>query len=252
MSGTETVALSIEDLSHATGVTTRNIRAYQTQGLLSAPVRQGRASVYDAEHLAQLEMIRDLRDQGIGLPAIERLIDWGKGIPAGELRAFASTLLQGLILETPEVVPVSDATEVWADQVTPDLMERSLATGFFRVDDDGTLLVLSPTLRAHGAELREIGVTFEEAIEMTEALHEHLDAIAVTFTEIFSSRVTTPAVDGAEDRAAALREISAVVERVQPMAVTAVNAAFRLVMQHRVEEALEATLADSEDPEGSH
>jgi DNA-binding transcriptional MerR regulator len=239
--------LTIEELSARVGVTTRNIRAYQTQGLLPAPERRGRTGVYGAEHVAQLEMIRDLRLQGIGLPAIERLMAWGEGIPAGELRAFASSLLQGLIEETPAIEPAIDAVETWGDQVTPELVERSLATGFFRLEDDGTFVVLSPTLRAHGFELHALGVTFAEAIELMETLHDHLDAIAVTFADLFVEHFSIPAlVDTAdsEERVAALKTVSERLERVRPMATSAVNAAFRLVLQKRAEEALDATLKE--------
>ena len=239
--------LSIDELSTRVGVTTRNIRAYQTQGLLPAPERRGRTGVYGAEHVAQLEMIRDLRVQGIGLPAIERLMVWGEGIPADELRAFASSLLQGLIEETPAIEPAIDATATWGDQVTPELVERSLATGFFRLEDDGTFVVLSPTLRAHGAELHALGVTFAEAIELMETLHDHLDAIAVTFADLFVEHFAVPDLPddaSSEERAAALKQVSERLERVRPMATSAVNAAFRLVLQRRAEEALDATLKE--------
>ena len=226
-------------------MTPRNIRAYQTQGLLPAPERRGRTGVYGAEHVAQLEMIRDLRMQGIGLPAIERLMAWGEGIPAAELRAFASSLLQGLIEETPAIEPGIDATEIWgADQVTPELVERSLATGFFRLEDDGTFVVRSPTLRAHGAELHALGVSFADAIDLMEALHRHLDAVAVSFAELFVNQFAPPldANSSSEERAAALKTVSERLDRLRPMATSAVNAAFRLVLQTRAEEALAETL----------
>lgn len=254
MPETAELELTIEQLSAESGVTTRNIRAYQTQGLLPAPVRRGRASAYDAEHLAQLEMIRDLRTQGIGLPAIERLMKWGEGIPAAELRAFASTLLQGLVLETPEVQPAFDAVDTWGDQVTPELIERSLATGLFRLEEDGSFVVLSPTLRAQGEELHEMGFSFEEAIEMTEALVTHLDAIAAAFTAPFVDRIvpSADAADSPREKAEALRSVAETVERVQPMATAAVNAAFRLVLQRHAERALAESLAEHSetDPEG--
>jgi len=238
--------LSIEELSVRVGVTTRNIRAYQTQGLLPAPERRGRTGIYGAEHVAQLEMIRDLREQGIGLPAIARLMSWGEGIPAGELRAFASSLLQGLIAETPAIEPTIDATAIWGEeQVTPELVERSLATGFFRLEEDGTFLVRSPTLRAHGAELHELGVSFAEAIDLMEALHRHLDAIAVMFADLFVEHFSLPQLDAgstSEERAAALQAVSERLDRLRPMATSAVNAAFRLVLQTRAEEALAASL----------
>ena len=71
--------LTIEDLSERVGVTVRNIRAYQSQGLIAAPERSGRVALYDTEHVARLELVRDLRAQGFGIPAIERLLSGARG-----------------------------------------------------------------------------------------------------------------------------------------------------------------------------
>ena len=239
--------LSIEELSSRVGVTARNIRAYQTQGLLPPPERRGRNGVYGPTHVSRLEMIRDLRGQGIGLAAIERLTRWGEGISPDELRATATSMLQGLIEEEPAVIPASEVGEIWGDQITPELLERSQATGFFELQGDGTFVVRSPTLRAHGNELQAMGVSFEEAIATMETLREHLDAIAVAFTELFTARISAPALDGSEgsaERGDALKLIAGEVERAKPMATTAVNAAFRLVLQERLEQALESVLAE--------
>ena len=239
--------LTIEELSARVGVTARNIRAYQTQGLLPLPERRGRIGIYGPEHVTRLEMIRDLRKQGIGLAAIERLTRWGEGISPDELRATASSMLHGLIEEEPVVIAATDAADTWGDQVTPELLERSQATGFFEAREDGTLLVHSPTLRAHGQELSAMGVDFEKTVETTESLREHLDAIADTFTELFTSRISPPTLDGSEspeERAAALREIAQDLERAKPMATTAVNAAFRIVLQEHLERALEEVLGE--------
>ena len=35
------------------------------------------------------------------------------------------------------VVTPQDVSEVWGDQVTPELVQRSIATGFLRIEDDG-------------------------------------------------------------------------------------------------------------------
>lgn len=238
--------LTIEELSARVGVTARNIRAYQTQGLLPLPERRGRVGIYGSEHVSRLEMIRDLREQGIGLAAIERLTRWGEGISPEELRATAASMLQGLIEEEPIVVAATDAAEIWGEEITPELLERSQATGFFEAREDGTFVAHSPTLRAHGRELQATGVSFEQAVETMETLREHLDAIAAVFTELFMARMQAPAFDGSEspaERAAALRAIAAEVERAKPMATTAVNAAFRLVLQERIEQALAEALA---------
>jgi DNA-binding transcriptional MerR regulator len=54
----------IGELAEASGVNTRNIRAYRERGLLDPPVRVGRAAVYSDVHLAQLRVIDQLLAKG--------------------------------------------------------------------------------------------------------------------------------------------------------------------------------------------
>lgn len=237
--------LTIEELSARVGVTVRNIRAYQAQGLVAAPERSGRIALYDEEHVARLELVRDLREQGFGLPAIERLVRWGEGIDPRELRAFADTLMHGLIEESPMVIDPSDVSDVWGDEVTPELVQRSIATGFLRIEDDGRIVVLSPTLRAHGMQLKALGLSFEEAVGILELLHRQLDVLAQAFAEIFVERVSRPALAGEPDRAAALASVAGALDSMRPWATSAVNAAFRLALQARSEEALRDVLPDA-------
>ena len=58
--------LTVEELAAATGVTVRNIRAYQTANLLEPPVLQGRLALYGRRHQTRLELIRELRALGFG------------------------------------------------------------------------------------------------------------------------------------------------------------------------------------------
>lgn len=62
--------LTLEDLSAATGMTARNVRAYQTKGLIPPPTRQGRRSVYGVEHLRRLQAIERARARGASLSLI--------------------------------------------------------------------------------------------------------------------------------------------------------------------------------------
>lgn len=238
----DTPPLTIEELSAQVGVTVRNIRAYQAQGLIDAPERSGRVAHYDETHVARLELVRDLREQGFGLPAIERLLMWGEGIDPRELRAFADTLMHGIIEESPMVLEPGEVSDVWGDQLTPELVQRSIATGFLRLEDDGRFVVMSPTLRAHGRQLAALGVSFEEAVTVLETLHEHLDALAATLAELFRRNVSGPALAEADDRAQALAQVSAALDTMRPWATSAVNAAFRLALQRHSEAALEELL----------
>ena len=74
--------MTIEELAQRSGVTTRNIRAYQTKGLLPPPeVRPGgRTGFYQASHLARLRLIANLQDSGHSLAGVASLLSaWEAG-----------------------------------------------------------------------------------------------------------------------------------------------------------------------------
>src|ERR1700736_6388365 len=67
--------LRIEGAAEATGLSTRNIRAYQSLGLLAPPELEGRAGRYGAEPLARLRAIRRLQGLGFSLAGIRALFE---------------------------------------------------------------------------------------------------------------------------------------------------------------------------------
>ncbi|MFS8585312.1 MAG: helix-turn-helix domain-containing protein, partial [Acidimicrobiia bacterium] len=60
---------TVDEVARLTGATVRTIRWYQSEGLLPAPRRSGRVAVYDDEHAARLEAIRDLQAHGLTVTA---------------------------------------------------------------------------------------------------------------------------------------------------------------------------------------
>jgi DNA-binding transcriptional MerR regulator len=65
---------SIADLERETGVSSRNIRYYISEGILPPAYGRGPTATYDLGHLLRLRMIATLRDEGITLREIrERL-----------------------------------------------------------------------------------------------------------------------------------------------------------------------------------
>ncbi|CAN5548423.1 hypothetical protein BH09ACT8_BH09ACT8_18000 [soil metagenome] len=54
----------IDELAQASGVSSRNIRAYRERGLLEPPRRVGRTAIYDDGHVTQLRIINRLLARG--------------------------------------------------------------------------------------------------------------------------------------------------------------------------------------------
>jgi DNA-binding transcriptional MerR regulator len=61
----------LDDLVRRSGVSSRNIRAYQERGLLAAPKRDGRVALYDENHLWQLRIITQLLQKGYTVAHIQ-------------------------------------------------------------------------------------------------------------------------------------------------------------------------------------
>jgi DNA-binding transcriptional MerR regulator len=68
-------SLTITELADRVGMTARNIRAYQSRGLVHSPRIQSRIARYGGDHVARLELISSLQREGFTLAAIKRLID---------------------------------------------------------------------------------------------------------------------------------------------------------------------------------
>lgn len=68
--------LRIDDLAHQSGIASRTIRFYNTQGLLPPPIMRGRVAYYSQEHVLVLDIIRELKEQqNLPLDVIKQLLE---------------------------------------------------------------------------------------------------------------------------------------------------------------------------------
>src|SRR6266480_2502166 len=84
----DTDGLTIDELAQRVGMTARNVRAYQSRGLIPPPALKGRTGYYEQEHVARLELIRDLQAEGFNLEAIKRILERAPGGSVGEVLDF--------------------------------------------------------------------------------------------------------------------------------------------------------------------
>jgi DNA-binding transcriptional MerR regulator len=66
----------IDELAHLSGIPSRTIRFYNTQGLLPAPLMRGRVAHYSQDHLLILNVIKELKEQqNLPLEVIKHLLE---------------------------------------------------------------------------------------------------------------------------------------------------------------------------------
>jgi DNA-binding transcriptional MerR regulator len=233
--------LTIDELAQRTGMTVRNLRAHQSRGLLPPPDVRGRTGYYGPEHIARVELIKELQADGFNLEAIRRLIESAGGSTADVLR-FTRTARAAFDDEEPEVLTVTELAEQWGDTGSPALLQRAIALGLLRPLGDGQVEERSPRLSRAGRELASLGIPTERALDVLESLRRHADGVARTYVDLFLEQVWQP-FDAAGRPPERWPEVLDALERLRPLAAESLLAMFQLAMTDHVEEAVGAQLA---------
>lgn len=260
-----TDAFTVEALSERTKVSVRNIRAYQTAGLMPPPRLQGRTALYNTEHLGKLELIRDLRKQGFKLDAIKDMLT---GTPDGAWteyslvsHLFSTTFFT---VEQPQRKAISEMASHWAQPATQQQKDRLSENGLYRSVGPDEVEMLSPALERIGIQLAELDVPLDTVLDLQDELIRHSRAIARAYVEqLFIAMVRTvteshaqrsASAEGAIPGAADLRlaeVIKALFERLRPLAIGSVSAAFPVVLQQEFDRAIQMQLNQARGPDAS-
>ena len=233
--------LTIGELAQRTGMTVRNIRAHQTRGLLPPPEVQGRTGYYSEEHVARIELTREMQAEGLNLEAIRRVLE-STGGSSKEMVDFARAVRVPFEDEAPEIFDIEELAAIWgADKLDPKLVRRGEKLGILRELPDGKVEAISPRLQRAGGELVALGVSPEAVLATADRLHEHAERVARTFVELFVREIWEPF-----DRAGRPEEdwptVREALERMRPLASDALLAMFQITMDEATEKASERTL----------
>lgn len=232
--------MTIRQLAERTGMTVRNIRAHQTRGLLPPPVVRGRTGYYNEEHVARIELTREMQADGLNLEAIRRVLESGDG-SAAAIFDFTRALRTPVEEEAPEIFDPEELAGLWAGEADPQLMRRAEKLGIVRTLPDGRVEVISPRLLRAAGELAELGIGAEGALVTAEKLRRHADGAARAFVELFVKEVWAP-FDRAGRPERDWPRMSEALERMRPLAAGALLATFQIAMGEAIERESERTL----------
>jgi DNA-binding transcriptional MerR regulator len=223
--------LTIDELAQQTGMTVRNLRAHQSRGLLPPPEVRGRTGYYGPEHVARIELIRELQDDGFSLELIGRLLS-SAGSSAAAMR-FVRAMRAPYGEEEPQVITAAELSARWGDDDRK-LLDRAIELGIMRPLGDGRYEELSPRLARVSEELAELGVSARQALEVAGSLRRQADAVARAYMKLFIEAVWKPfeAAGRPEER---WPEVSEALERLRPLALDSLVAVFGLAMDDATE-----------------
>jgi len=228
------VDMTIDELSQRSGVTSRNIRAYQTRGLLPPPRMAGRVGYYDAAHLARLTYIAGLQERGFSLAAVQALLEaWDEGRDLTDVLGFEEVLNAPWSDEKPERFSAERLVELFPETADdPALLAQAMALGLLVVVDD-ELEAPSPRLIRVGAGLVAAGIPLGAALDEYDHVATDAARIAERFVKLFEDHVWEPFV-AAGMPPDQLSGVTDALQRVRPLAGAAMDAALAQAMERAV------------------
>jgi len=226
--------MTIDELARQAGVTTRNVRAYHTRGLLPSPRIVGRVAYYGDGHLARLRYIARLQSQGFSLAAIGHLLRaWEQGRSLHDVLGFEEAITTPWSDESPEVYSRAHLETLFPEIAQdPSLLDRAVEVGLL-AREKADFKAADPSLLQVGAELVAAGIPLAAVLDEHEALAAATDRIVRRFVALFEAHVWQPFAEAGlpSDR---LEQITETLRRIRPTASITVQIALMRAMERAV------------------
>lgn len=212
--------LTIDELAARAGVTVRTVRFYSSRGLLPPPRLRGRLGLYGGDHLARLDLIRELQTLGFTLSAIEHHLERIPDDATPEDLALQRALLAPWTTEHSEVLDHHELNQRAGRPLDDDLVERLVKIGILeRPEDDPERLRLpSPAMLDVGLQILDLDLPLEMLVQAKTMVEEHTTQIAVELRELFAANVLRPYRERGrpEDERERVREVT---DRLRPLTI---------------------------------
>ncbi|WP_300018509.1 MerR family transcriptional regulator [Pseudonocardia sp.] len=181
---------TIDELARVSGVTVRNIRAYQARGLLPPPQVRARTGYYGPGHEARLDLIKELQGEGVKLDVIKKLLDTTGGSTEQVVR-FIRTVRSLFAVEDRQIVTLAELVERFSE-TDPNLVKRAQKMGLLTEISEGQYEETSPRLMAAAQAMTEMGVPMTRSLDVVEQLRQHADGIAKVYVDLFLGEIWQP------------------------------------------------------------
>ncbi|ANH37559.1 hypothetical protein I601_1117 [Nocardioides dokdonensis FR1436] len=240
--------LTLEELTARVGMSVRNVRFYTTKALVPPPIRHGRSGYYSDDHVARLELVRELQGHGFTLAAIERYVAAVPDDASPEQIALHRTMLAPWQAEATEQMSRAELETRAGRTLSDDDLDLLAALGILR--RRGSSAEVTPTQLTVGLGLLDLGFPTAAAESAAEVYARHGRQIAEELNDLFRTQVW-PAYKEAGASAERIREV---VERIKPLSISSLVAAYEAAMDESRREEIEARAARAQpslgDPPG--
>ena len=227
----------VDDLARVSGVTVRNIRAYQERGLLHPPTRRGRVALFDDTHLARLKVITSMLSRGYNSDHISEMLGaWQSGMDLGQVLGIESALIYTDAHDAPRTVSKPTAVDLAGGAEDLKLL---ISAGL--VEPAGNRVkLLRPELMKAFAEMRGYGMTTAQLLEVYQAVAPEVDRITEILVTAGAEHVAHLFDVGSEPTTGDLEELVEMLQRFRSLAMTSVTS----TLTESIDRTVEVLLAD--------
>lgn len=239
--------MTIDELAREAGTTTRNVRAYQTRGVLNPPQIIGRIGYYTDEHLTRLKLISRLQQRGFGLQAINDLLSaHDTGSSLSDVLGFSDALMAPWTDEVPESITRAELEEKFPEiKSDSSLIKKAVELDLLSPEGDGWKIP-SPRLMRVGAQLVSVGIPLAVVLKQAELMKADIDSLSWRLVAMFGMYIWEPFVSG-QTPERELGDITNILQDLRPLASEAVSVFLARAMQNATEA---ATMFDLEGLSG--
>jgi DNA-binding transcriptional MerR regulator len=231
--------LTIEELAAQSGMSVRNIRSHQARGLLAPPEVRMRVGYYGPEHVTQLQLIRELQDQGFNLNGIKRLLEETPDTAERLLRVRQSVRAQRGDQPAETMTALELGRRFQLDPAEGrQLLDMAVKMGILIPLGGDSFEAPNPSLLAVADEAVRSGIPLRSALEVIRELQRHSDAVSRSFVKLFIREVWKPFAR-ADMPAERWPEIEDAIERLRPAASEALLTIFQEQLSTQIEGAFE-------------
>ena len=242
--------LTIEELSFQCGVTTRNIRAYQSRGLLPSPVtRTGeRTGFYGHDHIARLNLINRLQARGYSLAGIAELLQaWAEGRSLEQLVGMESVVAAA---QEDDSRLMSEAQLLQLAPPGVDLLEvmRQLRGLGLAVREGKQYRLRQPKLLELGLQAAAAGIPIAQMLREFERMQKDAHRIARRFVRLFDRHVMQPYLDAGMP-ASATEKMIASMTALRKQAAAGIKPLMAVALSDEIEAAVARRLPIADRPQ---
>ncbi|GAA4619918.1 MerR family transcriptional regulator [Saccharopolyspora hordei] len=188
--------LTIDELAARAGVTVRTVRFYSSRGLLPPPRLRGRLGLYGGDHLARLDLIRELQALGFTLSAIERHLARLPEDASPDELALQRALIAPWTDEHAEDLDRHELDRRTGRHLDDELIGQLVDLGILqRIPGSEKLRVPSPAMLGVGLQILDLGLPSEMLVQAKNIVEEHTAQIAAELRELFAANVIRPYVE---------------------------------------------------------